>query len=205
LRQAVSHFLTIHLGDLYHPLRRSVVSVQAFPKRVEMERVPDLDLTTFWRVVGRAPEHVRPAFVALVVLGLRTGEYFRLREHHLHPLTKQVSVPGTKTAGSAAVLRVAAELWPWITAAVPAPVAYTWLRKYWKRALKAAGADTTLRLHDLRHLTAQVLVNAGQTEASVQTTMRHATPSMTRRYARQKDRGENAAALARAMLDARPA
>ena len=88
---------------------------------------------------------------------------------------------------------------------MPAPVAYGWLRKYWKRALKAVGADTTLRIHDLRHLTAQLLVNAGQSEASVQTTMRHATASMTRRYARQKDRGENAAALARVLLEARSA
>lgn len=103
------------------------------------------------------------------------------------------------------MLKVDAELWQWIVAAVPAPVAYNWLRKYWKRALKAAGADTTLRLHDLRHLTAQLLVNAGRSEASVQTTMRHSTAAMTRRYARQKDRGENAATLARVLLEPRSA
>jgi integrase len=128
-----------------------------------------------------------------------------MQPEHLHPITKAVSVPGTKTAGSAAVLRVDAELWPWVVQAVPAPVGYGWLRTYWKRALKAVGADVTLRLHDLRHLTAQVLVNAGQSEASVQTTMRHATASMTRRYAKVKDRGENAAALARVLLEARTA
>jgi len=86
-------------------------------------------------------------------------------------------------------------------AAVPSPVEYKWLRLYWQRALKAVGADETLRLHDVRHLTAQLLVNAGQSEASVQTTMRHATASMTRRYAMQKDRGDNATALARVLLD----
>ena len=47
-------------------------------------------------------------------------------------------------------------------------------------------------MHDLRHLTAQVLTGAGRPEASVQTTMRHATAAMTRRYAKQRDRGENA-------------
>lgn len=98
------------------------------------------------------------------------------------------------------MLRVDPGLWPWVLAAVPAPVAYNWLRKYWKRALASVGADQTLRLHDLRHLTAQLLVNAGQSEASVQTTMRHATAGMTRRYARQKDRGENASTLARVLL-----
>ncbi len=203
MRRAVSRFLTVHLDDVYHPLRRSVV--KAIPKRPELERVPDLDVPTFWRVVEAAPAHARPAFVALVALGLRVGEYLRMRETDLHPLTKTVSVPGTKTASSAAALRVDPELWPWIVRAVPAPLAYNWLRKYWKRALAAVGADVTLRLHDLRHLTAQLLVNAGQSEASVQTTMRHATASMTRRYARQKDRGENAAALANVLLKARTA
>jgi len=203
MRRAVSRFLTVHLGDVYAPLRRAVM--KAIPKRAERERVPDLDVPTFWRVVEAAEAHVRPAFVALVALGLRVGEYLRLRETDLHPITKTVSIPGTKTASSAAVLHVDPELWPWIVAAVPAPVAYKWLRLYWKRALRAAGADGTLRLHDLRHLTAQLLVNAGQTEASVQRTMRHATPAMTRRYAMQKDRGENAVALARVLLEARSA
>ena len=128
-----------------------------------------------------------------------------MRETDLHPITRTVSIPGTKTEGSAAVLHVDAALWPWIVAAVPSPVEYNWLRIYWKRALKAVEADTTLRLHDLRHLTAQLLVNDGQSEASVQTTMRHATASMTRRYAMQRDRGENAAALARVLLNERSA
>ena len=203
MRRAVSRFLTVQLGDVYHPLRRAVV--KAIPKRREVERVPDLDVPTFWQVVGAAPEHVRPALVALVALGLRTGEYLRLRETDLHPITKTVSIPGSKTPGSSAVLRVDPALWPWVVAAVPSPLAYCWLRLHWKRALKAVGADPTLRLHDLRHLTAQLLVNAGQTEASVQSTMRHETASMTRRYARQKDRGENAAALARELLPARTA
>lgn len=203
MRRAVGRFLTCQLGDVYHPLRRTVM--RAWAPLAEQERVPDLDVPTFWQVVHAAPEHVRAAFVAIVALGLRVGEYLRLRETDLHPLTKTVSIPGTKTAGSAAVLHVDAELWPWVTAAVPAPVTYGWLRRYWKRALKGAGADESLRLHDLRHLTAQVLVNSGQSEASVQTTMRHATPSMTRRYAKQRDHGENAAALARVLLDARSA
>jgi integrase len=203
MRRAVSRFLTVQLDDVYHPLRRAVM--KAIPKRRENERVPDLDVPTFWQVVGAAPEHVRAAYVTLVALGLRVGEYLRMREEHLHPLTKSVSVPGTKTSSSAAVLKVDPGLWPWIVAAVPAPVAYNWLRKYWKRALAAVGADTTLRLHDLRHLTAQVLVNAGQSEAKVQSTMRHATASMTRRYAMQRDHGENAAALARELLKARSA
>lgn len=201
MRRAVSHFLTVHLGDVYHPLRRAVVKL--IPKRREVERVPDLDVPTFWQVVAAAPEHVRPALVTLVALGLRTGEYLKLRATDLHPITKSVSIPNLKSAP--AVLQVDARLWPWVVAAVPSPLAYCWLRLHWKRALASVGADPTLRLHDLRHLTAQLLVNAGQSEASVQTTMRHETASMTRRYTRQKDRGENAVALAKALLPARSA
>lgn len=203
MRRAVSRFLTIHLDDVYHPLRRAVV--KSIPKRREVQRVPDLDVPTFWRVVAAAPDHVQPSFVALVALGLRVGEYLRLDKTDLHPITKTVSIPGTKNADAATVLRVDPEMWPWIVRAVPTPVTYGWLRRHWKRALKAAGADETLRIHDLRHLTAQLLVDVGQSEASVQTTMRHATPGMTRRYAMQRDRGKNAAALARVLLGPRSA
>ena len=169
------------------------------PEATERERVPDLDVPMFWDIVRAAPEHVQAAYVCIVALGLRVGEYLRLRPEHLHPITKTVSVPGTKTDVSADVLTVDPALWPWVQRAVPVPVQYRWLRLHWKRALTAAGADPTLRLHDLRHVTAQLLVNSGATEASVQTTMRHATAAMTRRYAKQKDHGENARALAAAL------
>lgn len=201
--RAVSRFLTLHMGDKYDPMRRAILSgIKKLPVR---SRVPDLDVPTFWRVVDKAPEHVRASFVCIVALGLRVGEYLRLAEHHLHPITRTVSVPGSKTAESSATLPVAEAAWPWVLRAVPAPVDYYHLRAAWKRALAAAEADTSLRLHDLRHLTAQLLVNAGQSEASVQVTMRHATASMTRLYATQRDRGENAKALDRVLFPAKSA
>jgi len=104
----------------------------------------------------------------------------RLQDTDLLPATKQVRVPGSKTAASAATLPVADALWPWVKAAVPSPLAYKWLREYWVRTAAGAG---DVRLHDLRHFPAQLLVNAGRSEASVQSTMRHASPAMTRRYA----------------------
>ncbi len=206
LRAAVSHFLADQLGDVHHPFRRALFdktfrgpSANYFPFAKSAERVPDLDVPTFWRIVHQTPEFVRAAYVTIAALGLRVGEYLRLTDTDLLPATKQVRVPGTKTAASAATLPVAPELWPWITAAVPSPLAYKWLREYWVRARKAVGAGD-VRLHDLRHFPAQLLVNAGRSEASVQSTMRHASPTMTRRYARQRDRGENAQALADALL-----
>ena len=72
----------------------------------------------------------------------------------------EVRVPGTKTVSSVATLPVAPEMWPWVTRAVPAPLAYKWLREYWVRARKAVGAGD-VRLRDLRHFTAQTLVNGG--------------------------------------------
>jgi len=197
LRAAVSHFLAEQLGDVHHPFRRAVM--KDFPRAKAAERVPDLDVPTFWRIVNQAPEFVRAAYVTIAALGLRVGEYLRLQDTDLLPATKQVRIPGTKTAASAATLPVADALWPWVTAAVPAPLAYKWLREYWVRARKAVGAGD-VRLHDLRHFPAQLLVNAGRSEASVQSTMRHATPAMTRRYARQRDRGENAQTLAAVLL-----
>lgn len=206
LRAAVSHFLADQLGDVQHPFRRALFdkkfrgpSANYFPFAKAAERVPDLDVPTFWRIVHQTPEFVRAAYVTIAALGLRVGEYLRLTDTDLLPATKQVRVPGTKTAASVATLPVADALWPWVTAAVPAPLAYKWLREHWVRARKAVGAGD-VRLHDLRHFPAQLLVNAGRSEASVQSTMRHATPAMTPRYARQRDRGENARTIADVLL-----
>jgi integrase len=110
-------------------------------------------------------------------------------------------VPGTKTAASAATVRVDPELWPWVKAAVPSPLAYKWLRLYWKRALKAVKADVTLRLHDLRHAHGQWAVNAGVPEAAVQASLRHTNRAMTARYTAQRDRGTVASALAHVLLE----
>jgi integrase len=140
---------TLYLGDVLHPLRRQVV--KAIPTREEYSRVPDLPISLFYSIVEAAPEWVRPAYLTMAALGLRVGEYLKLTKNHLLPHTLSVRIPGTKTAESAAVVRVDERLWPWVVAAVPSPLAYKWLREYFKRAVKAVGAPLDLRLHDLRH------------------------------------------------------
>ena len=192
LRRALGKFLTMRLG-LHHPYRVAVV--EAIPKAKEVERVPDITPELLWRIVDAVPEHVRAAIVTLVATGLRCGEYLRLTKANLKPHTHAIDVPGTKTEASAATLYVDPELWPWIERAVPSPLKYQWLRVHFKRACVAVGA-TGLRLHDLRHAHAQWLTNAGRSEASVQVSLRHATAAMTRRYSKQKDRGENAKVMA---------
>lgn len=55
----------------------------------------------------------------------------------------------------------------------------------------------------MRHT--QWLVDAGASEARVQVGMRHATAAMTRRYAMQRDKGENAKLMANLLLPAKTA
>ena len=198
VHRAVSKFLSDQLGDSQHPFRRSIV--KRIPLRAESARVPDITPELFRTIMAKLPDHVRPVFVTLAATGLRVGEFLRLTPLDLLPHTLSIKVPGTKTASSAAVIRVDKSLWPWVRAAVPSPLRYKWLRIAWKRALGTAGADPKLRMHDLRHCTGQWLTDAGRPEASVQRTLRQATPAMTRRYTMQRDRGEDAATIAQVLF-----
>ncbi|MFC1639213.1 hypothetical protein ACFL3B_00450 [Gemmatimonadota bacterium] len=198
VRRAVSRFLTDQLGSVHDPFRCQVVDL--IPARTEVERVPDITPELFWNVVRAAPEHVRACYVTLAASGMDTGEYLALTKDDLHPLTCTISAPGTKTKVRQATISVDPRLWEWVMRAVPSPVQYKWLRLYWKRALAAVKADTTLRLKDLRHCCGQWATDEGVAEAKVQTQLRHATPSMTRRYTKSKDRGEVAHAVADHLL-----
>lgn len=191
MRGTVSRFLTMTLGDKQHPFRRKVMS--SFPRgRESRGRVPEIDVGRFWAIMEHVPEGLVPCYVTLAVTGLRVkSEYCALKEHHLRPLTREVKVPGTKTEGSADVVRVGDRSWPWIVRAVPAPLGYDSLYRYWREACQKVGAEG-LWMHDLRHFYAQQLIEAGRPEASVQSSLRHETADMTRRYSMRKDRGENA-------------
>jgi len=200
MRAMWSRFLTVTLGDKYHPLRRQLLT--AIPRATEPPgREPDVTPALFWQIVAAAPEYVQASYVCLVATGLRLGEYLRCRKEHLLPHTTSLNVPGRKTATSAAVLPIDERLWPWVVRAIPAPRSAKWLRRAWQEACAAVGV-TDLRLHDLRHCFGQWLVDAGQSEASVQASLRHATPAMTRRYTMRKLRASDAAAMATVLLGA---
>jgi hypothetical protein len=64
------------LGDVHHPFRLEVM--KAFPKRPEVERVPDITPALFWKIVAATPEHVQACYVVLATLGLDVGEYLEL-------------------------------------------------------------------------------------------------------------------------------
>ena len=59
---------------------------------------------------------------------------------------------------------------------------YTTVMKVWTRLRRAAGLPH-LRLHDLRHTFASLLVNGGRTLYEVQTILGHSNPKVTERYA----------------------
>ena len=197
LRAAVSKFLSDQVG-MHDPVRRQMM--ESFPKRPEVERVPDISVELFWKIVNHTPEHVRASYVVLAHLGLDTGEYLELTKDHLKPHTFSIEAPGTKTDARYGTLRVDPRMWEWIERGIPSKVQYGWLRKHWKRGLAAAEADTTLRLQDLRHCPAQWATDKGVPGVKIQAFMRHTNQRMTDRYRRQKDRGEVATAVADAML-----
>ena len=199
MRAAVSRFLTMLLEDKYHPFRREIMN--KIPRARESKgRVPDLTPDVFWDLIAETPEHARPAFVTLAVTGMRIrSEYLELEDHHLRPHTRTVAVPGTKTEGSEDVIRVGEQAWAWIERAVPPPLQYRQLYRYFKRAAESI-EKPDLTPHDLRHLHGMMLSAAGEPEARIQASLRHEDPSMTRRYTRQRDRGEAAETVDRVLF-----
>ena len=59
---------------------------------------------------------------------------------------------------------------------------YVTIHKVWERLRKKAGFPH-IRLHDIRHLHASLLVNSGRTLYEVQQILGHSSPSVTQRYA----------------------
>jgi integrase len=205
LRGFVSRFLSALLRDRWHEFRRNLITEDRFPSgEVPEGRVPDLTVEGFWKCVELMPEHTRNAPVAIVATAMRGGELCACTKDNLLPLTRSVLIPGHdnrtgRHKSQAATHPVDPALWPYVQAAIPVSVSHWTLRDHWTAARKQAGVGQ-VTLHDLRHCAGQWLVNAGQSEQSVQQTLRHKTASMTRRYTRQRDRGINAIALGDILL-----
>jgi integrase len=200
LRRALSHFLTVALGDVYHPLRREIV--KAIPKRRERHRVPDVTPEAFRRIVSSAPAPMRPAYWTIALTGARLGELLGLTPADLLETQLEVRIRASKTDTEAGdrLVPVAARLWGWVAAAVPCPFTPDALRWHWYQACKRAG-HAPVRLHDLRHLTGQLLADAGRSTAAIGRLLGHAAGSaMTGRYTDRKLRREDAEALAGALV-----
>ncbi|MDI4635523.1 tyrosine-type recombinase/integrase [Pelomonas sp. V22] len=79
---------------------------------------------------------------------------------------------------------------------------YTTLMKVWDRLRKKAGLPH-LRIHDLRHNYASMLVNAGRTLYEVQKILGHSTAAVTERYSHLSSETLQAAANKASVLDAK--
>lgn len=183
-RAALSAFLSRFLGSKQHPFRYEVLARVPIG-REPAPRMPDLEPADFWGIVERTPDYIRPAYVALAVLGIDTGEYLALQRVNLNKRMLTVSVPGTKTRSRPRVVAVDPRLWEWIERAVPAPLGYKWMRTHWVRARKAAGYPD-LRMKDLRHLSAQFAGDEGATDRDLTTHLGHSNPAMSHRYSARR-------------------
>lgn len=191
LARALSAFLTALLGDVYHPRRRAIV--KRIPRDAEVPRTPSI-APVFWELVRRVPEHARPGLVTLAASGMRIGEY-------LYPalrLRPEAHAIDTKGKTGEKTYHVAPEYWPWVEQAVPPPLQRRWLWLYFKRAARALGRPG-LRLHDLRHLFAQVAKGEGVPTTDTQHALGQATPGITRNYEREENKAEVARAVGRGL------
>jgi integrase len=172
--------------------------IDNIPLLTEHERVPDITPAILLEIVAKLPVEAMRFPIALVLTGARISEYERITRADLRPHTYKVKINGTKTNASIREVHVAPVLWHFVDEAVPAPHTAKWLRHVWREACAATDVYG-VTLHDLRHCHGQWALMAGAQEQSVQTTLGHSSPAMTRRYTRTLQRGEVAEALARTL------
>jgi integrase len=192
LRRAVSRVLTLLLGAESHPLRVGILA--RFPTRREIPRMPELSPADFRKVLQAMDRPLHGPIVLLAMTGMRVGEYERLTTAHLGQHT--IRVPGTKSDAAPRTLPIAPELWGWVTSAIPCPVSTWTLRVRWYAALDRAKLPQ-IRLHDLRHCTAQWLHDAGRPLTSIMQTLGHSSLAQTEQYARRRLRQDDALAMAK--------
>jgi integrase len=195
LSRAVSRFLTVALGEVYHPFRRSIMA--GFPHRRERHRVPDCEAEDFRVIVAHVRAELRPYYWSIAITGTRLGELYRLTRDDLMHRSLSVRIEGRKTGTIVEdrILPVSKRLWPWLVRAIPVSVSDWTLRHYWYAACEAAGYPN-IRLHDLRHFTGQQLADSGRSEAAIGRFLGQTTPSITRKYTDRLLRREDAEALA---------
>ena len=193
LARAISAFLTVLLGDVYHPTRRAIVT--KIEREREIARKPRIrDL--FWQIVDAVPEHARPCYVVLGASGMRVGEYLSCGAGDLRHEDCAIDASHGKTG--AKPYHVDPDYWPWVVAGVPSPLGYNWMRTYFKRAVTQLGRPE-LRLHDLRHLFAQTAKHEGVPTADTQQALGQKTPGITRDYEMEEVQSTVARAVGRGL------
>lgn len=197
VRSSVSAFLTVFLGDKYHPFRRQVVKVMG-GKEQEGSAVPrTITIEEFRTLLNALPEPIVPCVVTMAATGMRAAEYLQCTAAHLRRFPT-IEIPGGKTGAD--TVQVARSLEPYVRAAIPCAIApapkydgvYPGVQfdrryKVIYRELREAGKKTGIICspHYLRHLFAALAVQ-GTDAVRAQHALRHKTPGMTAHYAKEK-------------------
>jgi integrase len=207
IRSAVSAFLSVFLGDKFHPFRRTVMKAMG---GMEDEQTPpkEISVDEFWKNFAQLDEAIQPIVLTLAGTGLRVGEFLQCDEFSARRLPV-IWIPGGKTGASETV--IADSLMPFARQAIPCNIAprpavhrgvqfdarYKRIWKAMRAASKSTGIDWSP--HYLRHLYAQLGTDT-LPETLVQQGLRHATGAMTAHYAKRKTTSKVATAVGKALM-----
>lgn len=212
VRSSLSAFLTVFLGDKFHPFRREMMRLMgAFEDQTGQLR--DITVDEFWTNYAKLDDAIKPIALTLAGSGLRVGEYLQCTETSARRLPT-IWFPNGKTGGGE--VEIASDLVPFARLAIPCRIAPA--PKVWKgvqydaryrkihRAFAAAAKATGIPWspHYLRHLYAQLGI-AKLPDVVVQKGLRHKTASMTRHYADRKVKAEVSEAVSSTLLGAKSA
>lgn len=195
-RRMISRALTVITKSEHSAFRLEVMA--KIPTQAEVKRLPDLDVHRFETIAALTPEDIRAAYYVLFITGMRKGEYLRCDRGHTNATTHTIRVPGTKTDDAAGIIHIDPELWHWIEAGIPSPVAEGALGRHWRAARAQVSGCATITLHDLRHGAAMAATDEGAATAHIQALLRHSNPAMTLRYQARKSTQHAADAIGRA-------
>lgn len=207
VRSALSAFLTVFLGDKFHPFRRDVMRVMG---GMEDEQTPPKEITVeeFWTNLGATDEAIQPIVLTLAGSGLRIGEYLLCDEFSAKRLPV-IWIPGGKTGADETV--IADALLPYARQAIPCNIAprpevhrgvqfdarYKRIWKAMRAASKSTGIDWSP--HYLRHLYAKLATDE-LPQVLAQQGLRHATGAMTAHYAKRKTTSQVANVVGKALM-----
>lgn len=155
----------------------------------------ETELRALFKALDEEPNQVAAGVIALLAAtGARRGEAMAARWEHIDRDRRLWVVPRSKSGKrrhiplSDAALRILARLprvpdCPWIFPGEDPAKPVGCVRKAWDRIKARAGLLPDLRIHDLRHTYASVLVAKGRSLYEVSELLGHSQLTMTQRYA----------------------
>lgn len=144
------------------------------------------------RLLGELPGETKPIFEFAVATGIRIGNVMRMQWSHIDRKNKIIKLPTTKPKKS---LQLPLNDWADdILNRVPRHIRspyvfckmngdrYKWIHRGFKNALKRAGLETSIRIHDLRHSYGTLLASKGVPTSVLKDLLGHSSLAMVSRY-----------------------